>query len=95
MTVVDEGGGARAVIVDEVERTGCGVEKAGVDAADSIRKSPQYTNEWEKALHDHVAEHHMEQQLFVGPARTPRRLGPGVFTLRVREQSVEFPARSL
>jgi len=95
VTVVDEGGGVRAVVVDEVERTGCGVEKAGVDEADSIRKSPKHTNEWEKALHDHVAEHHMEQQLFVGPARTPRRRRPSVGTLRVPEQSVEFPARLL
>jgi hypothetical protein len=95
VTVVDDGGGARAVIVDEVERTSCGVEKAGVGAADSLRKSPKYTFEWEKALHDHVAEYHVEQQLFVGPARTSRRLGPGVFTLCVREQSVEFLARSL
>jgi hypothetical protein len=34
--VVDKGGSTGAVVVDDVERIGCGVEKVGVDAANWI-----------------------------------------------------------
>jgi hypothetical protein len=34
--VVNEGGSAGAVVVDDVEGSACGVEQAGVDAADGV-----------------------------------------------------------
>ncbi|QVI21807.1 hypothetical protein KHQ06_01095 [Nocardia tengchongensis] len=48
----------------------------------------------EEFLHDHVAEHHMEQQLFVGPARPVRRRSPLSITGGA-EQVVKIGARPL
>jgi hypothetical protein len=39
-----------------------------------------------KPLHDHVAKHHVEQQLFVGPSCPARRLCLCVMTLRFDDQ---------
>ena len=39
--VVDKGGSTGAVVVDDVERMGCGVENIGVDAANWIGQAAE------------------------------------------------------
>ena len=39
--VVDKGGSTGAVVVDDVERIGCGVENVGVDAANWIGQAAE------------------------------------------------------
>src|SRR5258705_1681879 len=43
----------------------------------------------EQSLHDHVAKHHVEQQLLVGPTSSFRGLGPFIVTDRC-EQPVKI-----
>ena len=63
--------------------------------ADWIGQAAEDPDQNQQPLHDHVAKHHVEQQLFIGPARPARWLAPCIVTLRLCEQPMELDAGAL
>ena len=64
---------ARADVVDEMEGSGRRVQDLREAAASLVWQAVEEADYRQQAAHDEVSEHHVEQQLLVGPARTVRR----------------------
>ncbi len=90
----DPRAGARAPVVDPVERTGAGVEQARERAPEPMGQPTDDLDYDEQVAGDEVAEEHVEQQFLVRPPRAvgaPRQVGSG----RDPEQIVQRPSRVL
>jgi hypothetical protein len=62
-----------AEVVDDVERSGRGVQQTGERSAGGARQPGEGSQQGQENAKEHVAEEHVEQQLLVGPARAVRR----------------------
>ncbi|MBV6761423.1 hypothetical protein KV605_33845 [Rhodococcus opacus] len=63
---------ARSEVVDLVEHRGGCVEGPREPPADPVGQAGEHPDQHQQSTHHHVAEHHVEQQLFVGPAGAVR-----------------------
>ena len=66
-----------------------------MDAAHRFGQPAKDMDKKQQPLHDHVAEHHVKQQLLVVPACPLRWFAPSVVAFGVGEQAMEFGARPL
>lgn len=67
--VVDEGGGPGAPVIHSIERAGPRVQRGGKCFSGRPGESADDPNKGKQGADNHVAEDHVEQQLFIGPPR--------------------------
>ena len=59
-------------VVDDVKRSGRRVQDCGEAPTGTVGEASEEVDQGQQPEHDQVAEHHVEQQLLVGPPGTSR-----------------------
>ena len=67
-TVERESGKPGAPVIHDVKRCSREIQHGGETATGRCRETPEDLHQDQQSPHDHVTEHHVEQQLFVRPA---------------------------